>query len=100
MHGITSNGHNLNTGDTVTISGVTGGTFSPTINATFTITKVDANRFTVASNCTSISGIGLTNAVAPIVPYNNTTPTDTNKRDRLRATLHFILTSPDFTIQR
>jgi hypothetical protein len=34
------------------------------------------------------------------IPYNNTTPSDTNKRDRLRAILHFILTSPDFTIQR
>ena len=34
------------------------------------------------------------------IPYNNTTPTDTNKRDRLRAILHFLLTSPDFIIQR
>lgn len=97
---ITSAGHNLNTGDVVVISGVTGGTFSPSINGTYTITKTGADTFTVPSNCTSITGLNLTAAVAPIVPYNNTTPSDTNKRDRLRAIIHFILTSPDYTIQR
>jgi hypothetical protein len=34
------------------------------------------------------------------IAYNNTTPTDTNKRDRLRAIVHLIVTSPDFTIQK
>jgi hypothetical protein len=28
------------------------------------------------------------------------TPTDTQKRDRIRAIVHLIVTSPDFTIQR
>ena len=34
------------------------------------------------------------------VPYNNATPTDSERTARIRAVLHFILTSPDFTIQR
>lgn len=34
------------------------------------------------------------------IPYNNSTPSDAEKVARLRAVLHFILTSPDFTIQR
>jgi Protein of unknown function (DUF1800) len=34
------------------------------------------------------------------IPYNNTTPTATNKRDRTRSIIHLILSSPDFTIQR
>lgn len=46
--------HNLNTGDPVTISGVTGGTFSPAINGTFQVTVGDATHFTVASNCTAL----------------------------------------------
>ncbi len=97
---ITSAAHNLNTGDVVVISGVTGGTFGSTINTTLTITKTGADTFTVPVVCTSNTGINYTAAIAPIVPYNNTTPADINKRERLRAILHFILTSPDFTIQR
>jgi uncharacterized protein (DUF1800 family) len=35
------------------------------------------------------------------IAYNNSgTPSDTEKRNRIRAILHFILTSPDFIIQR
>ena len=34
------------------------------------------------------------------ISYNNSTPTDTQKRDRLRTIVHFILSSPDFSIQR
>jgi uncharacterized protein (DUF1800 family) len=35
------------------------------------------------------------------IAYNNSgTPSDTEKRNRIRAILHFILMSPDFTIQR
>jgi hypothetical protein len=97
---ITSNNHGMVTGDSVTISGVSGGTFSPTINGTFSVTVVNANQFRVASNCTSTGGLDLTNAHFSPVSYNNTTPSDTNKRDRLRAILHLILTSPDYTIQR
>ena len=34
------------------------------------------------------------------ISYSNTTPSDTNKRDRLRAIIHLLVTSPDFTIQK
>jgi hypothetical protein len=34
------------------------------------------------------------------IAYNNTTPSDTNKRDRIRALIHLIVTSPDFIIQK
>ena len=35
------------------------------------------------------------------IAYNNSgTPSDTEKRNRIRAILHFIIMSPDFTIQR
>jgi hypothetical protein len=96
----TANEHGLQTGDSITISGVTGGTFSPSINGTFTVTRVDANRFTIPVNYSNATGINLGNSVCGIIPYSNSSPTDTNKRDRLRAIIHLILTSPDFTIQR
>ncbi len=100
---VTLAGHGFKTGDTVTISGVSGGTFSPTINGTFTITVPtgSTNTFTVPVNYSTTGG-SVTNAFAAIgdVAYTNATPTDTNKRDRLRAVLHFLLTSPDFIIQR
>jgi hypothetical protein len=95
----TSAAHGLTTGDGITISGVSGGTFSPAINANFTVTVTGLNTFTVPSNHSA--GIPtLTNARISYVPYTNTAPTDLNKRDRMRAIIHFILTSPDFTIQR
>ena len=34
------------------------------------------------------------------IAYNNTTPSDTNKRDRVRAIVHLLITSPDYTIQK
>jgi hypothetical protein len=34
------------------------------------------------------------------VPYTDSAPSDTNKRDRIRSIIHLILTSADFTIQR
>ncbi|MEO7415094.1 MAG: DUF1800 family protein, partial [Opitutaceae bacterium] len=94
--------HGLKTGDFITITGVTGGTFSGSINTGFTITVPagSLNTFTVSVNCTSITGLNLANANAGIVPYTNAAPTPTNIRDRLRAIVHLILTSPDYTIQR
>ena len=87
--------------DVVTISGVTGGTFSPTINGTYTFTVTALNQFTVSGvNCSSIAGLNLTNAVFSAVAYDNAAPSATHIRDRLRAILHLILTSPDYTIQR
>jgi hypothetical protein len=91
------------TTESVAISGVTGGIFTPSINSnnnTHTVTITGANTFTVPVNCTSIAGINLSNAVFSVVFYNNGGPDDTDKRDRLRLILHLLLTSPDFTIQR
>ncbi len=48
----TARPHELTAGQSVTISGVTGGTFSPTINATFVATVTGASTFTVPVNCT------------------------------------------------
>jgi hypothetical protein len=96
---ISSPGHGLLTGDSITISGVTGST--PSINATFVVTRMSDDTFTIPVNCTTApSASGLAAAHFSFVSYNNATPTDSQKRDRLRAIVHFILTSPDFTIQR
>ncbi len=96
---LTSAGHGLITGDQVTISGVGGGT--PSINNLYTVTVLDANTFTIPVNVTvAPTAAQLATGHYSFIPYNNTTPTDTNKRDRLRAIVHYILTSPDYTIQR
>ncbi len=34
------------------------------------------------------------------IAYNNASPTDTQKRDRVRAIVHLLATSPEFTIQK
>lgn len=44
--------HNLTTGDWVTHSGFTDGTFSVPINGTFQVTVVDSTHYTVVSDCT------------------------------------------------
>jgi len=97
--------HGLQVGDSVTVTGITGGTFSgasTTGNGTFTVVSVPTtSTFKLTNmNCSSISGLNLANSTAGIVSYTNTSPSATNIRDRLRAIVHFILTSPDFTIQR
>ena len=103
----TASPHGYATGDSVVISGVSNGTISPSLNSTTTartITVTSPTTFTAASvNCTvAPDATGLANAhVSPVI-YNNgsTAPTDAEKRDRLRAIIHLILTSPDYTIQR
>ncbi|MBK8038757.1 MAG: DUF1800 family protein [Verrucomicrobiaceae bacterium] len=102
----TTRPHGYTTGQSVCISGVTNGTFSNTVNSTSTarvITVTGTNTFTFLSNCTAApTAGGLTNAHASQIIYNqgSTTPSATERRDRMRAILHLILTSPDFTIQR
>jgi len=95
----TSTAHGLEDGDLVTIAGVTGGTFSGSINATRAIARTGANTFTVPISCTVVP-TSLTGATAGIIPYSNAAPISTHARDRLRAMIHLILTSPDCTIQR
>lgn len=107
---VNTNGpHGYTTGQTVNISGVAGGTFSPTLNSTSTayrITVVDSDTFTMTGvNCTLAPSAGnLTDAHASQIIYNqgaaSNNPSATERRDRFRAILHLILTSPDFTIQR
>lgn len=103
----TASPHGYTTGDSVVVSGVTTGTYSQVVNNTTTartITVTGANTFTLTGvNCTvAATAAGLTNAHVSQVAYSNgtTTPTDTEKRDRLRAIIHLILSSPDFIIQR
>ena len=83
--------HGLSTGQTVTITGVTGGTFNAPINGTFTATVTSSTKFSVPVQCTSTAGLVLTGA--------NFTST-IQSRDRLRAIIHLLVTSPDFTIQK
>jgi hypothetical protein len=94
---ITANNHNLQTGDTVTIQGVTGGT--PTINGTFPVTVTGTNTFTINVALT-VAPTSLASAYYSPISYLDSAATDTQKRDRLRAIIHFILASPDFAIQR
>lgn len=101
--------HGYATGQTVFLSGVTGGTFSPTgafgSNSTGrVITVVDADTFTVTGvSCTAApSGTQVANAHASQVAYDqgSTNPSATHRRDRIRSILHLIITSPDFSVQR
>jgi hypothetical protein len=94
---ITANAHNLQTGDTITINGVTGGT--PTIGGTYVVTVKDANSFTIPVNLT-VAPTSVASAYYSPISYTDSGPSDTQKRDRIRAIIHFILASPDFAIQR
>ncbi len=98
---VTVPNHGYSTGNSITISGVTGGTFSPAINAAYTVTVTGTNTFTVPVNCSSISGLNLTNAYAPQnFPYTSPTPTNQQMRDRLRAVIHLIITSAEYAVQK
>ncbi len=96
--------HGLSVGSTVTISGITGGTFSGgSINGTHTVSTVpSATTFRLQGvYCTNISGINYTfSNVSTPNAYNNTSPTDMDKRNRLRSIIFLITTSADFSIQR
>jgi hypothetical protein len=95
--------HGLTSGNLVFISGVAGGTFSPSITATtgYTNTVTGPATFTVPVNCTSIAGLNLGNARVGYMAYTNGgTASDAQKRDRIRSVAHLILVSPDFSIQK
>ena len=53
----TTGPHGLNTGDTITIGSVSGGSFTPSINNTFSVTVIDPISFTVPVSCTAPSTI-------------------------------------------
>jgi hypothetical protein len=105
--------HRLVSGDSVVISGVNGGTFGGTANAlnntttarTVTVPVGSTTTFTIPLACTVLP-TSVSAAHVSVIPYNNATTTTTSapdatqKRDRLRAIVHLILTSPDYTIQR
>jgi uncharacterized protein (DUF1800 family) len=93
---LTANGHGYSVGQQVTISGVVGGNFSAPINGTFAITSVTTNTFSVGINRTS-GGAALNLANARVVAVS---PSTTHLRDRVRAIVHLIVTSPDYTIQK
>jgi len=94
---ITANGHGLTNGQSVTIAGVIGGNFSAPINGTFTVGGATTNTFNVGINRMSGgTALGsLSGATAsPSAGYPD------QLRDRVRAVIHLIITSPDFTIQK
>jgi hypothetical protein len=88
----------------VTISGVTGGTFSPAINGTYTATVTGPNTFTVPVNCSSTTLptlLNVANAGSPIsFPMSSPTPTNLQMRDRVRAIIHLIITSAEYAVQK
>lgn len=98
---VTAPSHGLTTGASVTISGVTGGTFSPTINATYVITKTGNDTFTVPVNFSNATGLNVSAAYAPFnFPYTIGSPTNTQMRDRVRAIIHLIITSAEYAVQK
>ena len=93
---LTVSAHGFTVGQSVTIAGVTGGSFSAPINGTFNVTSVTTTTFAVGVN--RISGgttLGLTAASA--VPAGGFPDLI---RDRVRAIVHLLVTSPDFSIQK
>ena len=96
---ITSPGHGLVNGDTIYIYGVSGGT---NINGTRIVTVLTPDTLRIPVNViTAPTSEQLAAAHFSAIDFNNQeTPTAAHKVNRLRAIIHLILTSPDFTIQR
>ncbi len=88
--------HLLTAGQSVTISGITGGTFSPSINGTFTIHSVPGST-TLVVPVTRVSSSGVSYAASVLATPGGFTDL---VRDRLRSVVHLLVTSPDFTIQK
>ncbi len=75
--------HGLTTGDTVTISGVSGGSFTPTINGTFNpVTVINSTSFSVASSAASPSTIN----TGSVTSVNGGTVLDVNATGMVNAT--------------
>ena len=98
---ITVPSHGLANGNSITIYGVSGGTFTPAINATYTVSNVTANTFTVGVNFSNSTGLVLTGAAIGNFPMNYpTTPSNLQMRDRVRAIIHLIITSAEYAVQK
>lgn len=97
---VTVNNHLLAQGQKVTIAGTSGGSFvnaptggtSVSLNGTYTATVTGPNTFTIPIYRSSTGTVNLTNSTLNAPP--------TSARDRVRAIVHLMVTSPDFTIQK
>jgi hypothetical protein len=83
------------------------GTFSPSdafvsSSTARAITVTGNNTFTVTGVSCTEAPTSYTNVHASQVIYNqgSTTPTASERRDRMRSVIHLILSSPDYIIQR
>jgi uncharacterized protein (DUF1800 family) len=92
---VSVSGHGLTTGQAITLYGVTGGAFTPAINGTHVVTTTGSNTFIVPVTRTSSSGQSIINARISIVGGFPDL-----LRDRIRAVVHLMVTSPDFIIQK
>jgi uncharacterized protein (DUF1800 family) len=92
---LSATNHGVATGQTITISGVTGGAFTPAINGAHVATSTGAGTFLVPVTRTSSTNQSTTNARISIVGGFPDL-----LRDRIKAVVHLMVTSPDFTIQR
>jgi uncharacterized protein (DUF1800 family) len=93
---VNATNHGVPNGQTITIYGVTGGAFTPAINGTHVaISTGNNNSFIIPVTRTSSSGLSTTNArISMPGGFPDLI------RDRVRAVVHLMVTSPDFTIQK
>ena len=98
---ITANNHGFANGDTINISGVGGGSFTGVgINANHVVTYVNTNQFRIPITCNNTTGLVLMDARAGYLPFTLPTPTTGQMRDRVRAVVYFLISSPDYAIQK
>ncbi|MGL5018440.1 MAG: hypothetical protein ACRDBP_09920, partial [Luteolibacter sp.] len=88
--------HGFNTGQPITISGVTGGAFTPAINGSHVVVNNgNTNSFLIPVTRTSSTSQSVTNArIAIPGGFSDLV------RDRIKGIVHLLVTSPDFTIQK
>ena len=97
---VTVNNHLLAQGQNVTIAGTSGGSFvnavtggtSVSLNGTYTATVTGPNTFTIPIYRSSTGTVNLINSTLNAPP--------TSARDRIKAIVHLMVTSPDFIIQK
>ncbi len=92
---VNATNHGVATGQTVTISGVTGGAFTPPVNGSFVANSTSTGTFLIPVTRTSSTGQNTSNARVSIAGGFPDLI-----RDRIRSIVHLMVTSPDFIIQR